>query len=70
LAVGDGGDMNFPVILPSWLVSTLGPFVGGPRALIYPPWWLSPWLAFAAYLTAAYLIRRAPINPEAKSQLQ
>src|SRR5215471_5182694 len=51
IAAGGGGDMAFPALIPSWFISPLGPFVG-PKDFIFPPWWLTPWLQFLAYLLA------------------
>jgi hypothetical protein len=54
---GGEGDMPLPGILPSWYLSPLGP-LAGPREFIFPPWWLTPWLPFIAYITAARYVGR------------
>lgn len=57
-SIAGGGDMPLPALVPAWLAAALGPFAGS-NTDIYPPWWLSPWLPFAAYLIFAFVVHRA-----------
>lgn len=47
-----GGDMPGAMVLPSWLMSPMAPFMGS-RDSVVPPWWLTPWLPFALYALGA-----------------